>query len=200
MTYFSGPFLLRATLCLGIAATAAGSGGGGGGTATDSAPAPPAATTNSGASAPPAATETPVASFSSIVPPAGFDWNSAQAAAAGITLARASGAALGGNIKLTLSTFTCSHPVVGDVPNPMAIDILTGHALGAEDAARRTVTVPLGTLQVPAVITEVLVEVIEGNSILYGKRHALSALAGLNLVFPDSTPSSEDTEYVDRCR
>jgi hypothetical protein len=191
MTHLSAPFLLRTALCMSIAATAVGCGGGGGGGG---------AAATGGAAAPPTTTATPAATFSSITPPAGFEWNSAQAATAGITLSRASGAELGGGIKLQLSTFTCSHPVVGDVTNPMAVDSLTGHALSEQDAALRTVTVPLGMLQVPAVITEVLVEVIEGNSTLYGKRHALSALAGLNVVFPDSTPSSQDTDYVDRCR
>lgn len=189
MNHLPGLLSLRGVMCAAALATAAGCGGGGGGGAA--APV--------GAAEPVVAALPTVATFSSITAPAGFDWSTAQGATAGIALARASGAELGGSVRLHVSTSTCSHPAVGDLTNPMAVDSLTSHALNTADASRRSVTVPVSSVRVAGAATEVLVEVLEGNSTLYSKRHPLSALGSLNVVFPDSTPSSQDSAYVDQC-
>jgi hypothetical protein len=173
--------------------TACGGGGGGGASTTAAVVTTPVVTT-------PVVVVTPTATaFKAVVPQAGFNWTTVQKPATGITLSRVSGQALGTRIKLNIANFTCVHSAVGSLVNPMATDTLTAYPLTATEGANKTLTVSLGAVQIPAAITQVLVEVLDGNSTLYSKRHAVSALGSLTVAFPDTTPSSQDPTYVDQC-
>ena len=65
-----------------------------------------------GGSAAVAAPSNVIASFLDIMPGLNFFWSTSQQASVGITLTRASGAALG-DLKMVLSTSTCDDPTGG---------------------------------------------------------------------------------------
>lgn len=164
--------------------------GGGGG---DSAPSTTATTTPT-----PTATAI-ITSLASIVAALDFRFSTAQQPASGITLARATGAALGTGVKLVLTGSTCVHDAVGTLTNPMATDSYISYPLTVTEASQTSAKFNLGAFQIPAAATEVLVTVIDGNSTLYSKRHSVASLANLSLVFPDEPPSSQETTYLDAC-
>ena len=175
-----------ATLVLvGIASlllSACGGGGGGGNT--------PSPTPNP---------EAKITSLASIVAALGFEFSTAQQPASGITLARASGAALGTGVKLLLTGSTCVHEAVGTLINPIATDSYITYPLTVTEASQTSLKVNLGAFQIPAAATDVLVTVVDGNSTLYSKRQPVATLVSLNVVFPDEPPSSQATTYQDAC-
>lgn len=165
-------------------------GGGGGGSASSATPVTPITPTVPTAS---------ITSLASIVAALDFSFSTAQQPASGVTLARATGAALGTGVKLVLTGSTCVHEAVGALTNPMATDSYIIYPLTVTEASQTSSKINLGAFQIPAVVTEVLVTVVDGNSTLYSKRHSVASLASLSLVFPDEPPSSQDTTYLDAC-
>jgi hypothetical protein len=136
------------------------------------------------------------------VPAASFTWTTAQQSAVGITLSRVSHSVLGTAVKLVLSSYTCTHPALGSLANPMATGTYTSYPLTTTQAAQTSTTISLSSFQIPSAVSTVLVEVTDGNSTLYSKRQTVASLTSLSLAFPDSPPSSQvlgDAAYLDAC-
>ena len=172
-----------------------GCGGGGGGDSV-------ASTAVAGTSGTATVVASSVTSMQAVAPPGGFNWTTAQSSSGGVTLTRAAGGNLGGAVKVIVSSYTCQHPAVGALTNPMATDVFAGYPLTTQQAASTSALISLGTLQLPASTSSVLLQVVDGNSTLYSRVVSLSALSSLNVAFPNVAPSSNnpgDAAYLDTC-
>jgi hypothetical protein len=137
--------------------------------------------------------------MTAVTPPANFTWTTAQqVSTGGITLSRVSTPTLGA-VKLMIANFVCVHPVVGQLQNPMATDLYASYPLNTAQSASSSAMIDLQSLQIPAAVTDVLVQVVDGNSILYSKRHTVKSLAGLSVAFPDTAPNPTQPTYMDQC-
>jgi len=141
-------------------------------------------------------------SLTEVTVPTGFDWGMAQSSSVALTLARSNGAALGTGVKVLLSNYSCSHPSLGSLTNPIATDLIASYSLTSAEGESHSAVVRMDGLPLPATTTSVLIEVVEANATLYSRRQAVTALGNLSLTFKDVPPSSDlpaDSAYLDAC-
>jgi hypothetical protein len=146
--------------------------------------------------------------MSTVTAPADFTWSTAQQVAVApvsggnIVLSRASGLAVGpvgSVVKLMVSDSICTHPALGKLKNPMVTNVYATYALTTAESALTSVPIDLQLIQIPAAVSTVLIQVVDGNSILYSKRQAVSTLAGLAVTFSDIVPDPSVATYMDQC-
>jgi hypothetical protein len=142
----------------------------------------------------PVATNTVIASFLDIVPGLNFLWSTVQQTQVDISLSRG-GAALG-DLRVTLSDYSCVDPTGGT--DPLVSPIRTAnqflsYSLSSNEQSASSATVGLAGLkfQVPAATKYVLTEVFDDNLgiALYGRLVAPADLAALKISLPGPNAS-----------
>ena len=84
----------------------------------------------------------------------------------------------------------------------MATDVHAGYPLTTQQAASTSALISLDELQLPASASSVLLQVVDGNSIVYSRVVSLAAIGSLNIAFPNAALSSNnpgDAAYLDAC-
>lgn len=161
--------------CIGLL-TACGGGGGGSGSGPS---ATPASATVGGTPTSPAVTSPATATrFADISVPAGFSWQTTQAASAvAVTFTSSSGALPGGG-RVVISNFIDKDPTgSGESIPPMSTDVIAT-ALASNTAGASAVA-SFGALRLPAGTTHVLVEVFDMTT---GARLASTKVAVASLL------------------
>lgn len=137
-----------------------------------------------------------IASFLDIIPGINFPWSTSQQSAVDISLSRG-GAALG-ELRVTLSDYSCVDPTGGTAPlgNPIRTAnqyfsyslIKEEDSNGKDEQGATSVTIALAGLkfQFPAATNYVLLEVFDDSLgvALYGKLVAPAGLSGLTISLP----------------
>lgn len=129
-------------------------------------------------------------SFAQIQPAAGFTWSTSTTAPAAITLSRPGGV---GTVSLLIAQYTCADATSstgGSLAFALRTSVLTTYTVTTANAASSSLQVPLASLQLPAAAGRVLVEVVEGASVLHGQLVDVGALSSLSINVPASASNA----------
>jgi hypothetical protein len=103
-----------------------------------------------------------------------------------LKLTRTDKAFIGTNVQVIISEGSCADTGPGIPLNPIIVNEISrfGYIIGALPASTAsTAPLTLTGLQLPTSMEEVLVTVVDGNSILYNRIHPVNGLNGLNVQY-----------------
>lgn len=152
----------------------------------------------SGGSAGTSAAVTPppvLASFSDIVPAPGFTWATAKQVAPAITLSPVASPAIDipglaaidlSDLSVLISNYTCQDPTGGSGPlsTPLRTSLLVSLPYATLNVAN------LKNIQIPAATGDLLVEIVDGNSVLHSELLTPDRLSSLKIDTLDKTKTT----------